>query len=307
LVPPFQELWGYKMLKAEYEAKINIVGKSIACAVLDDGTRVLTQAAVLRAFGRPKKGKEKSGTRVTDMPVFLDSNNLQPFISNELREVTNSVEYMSKNGKNILKGYKAEILPMMCDVYLEARRKGGVLTKSQEPLAIAAEILSQGLSRLGITALIDEATGYQYVRDKLALEKILEAYVNKELMKWQKRFPDEWYENLFRIRGVEWKNGSDSRPQYIGKITNDIIYDRLPKGVLSELKKKNPPDEETGRRKHKHHQFLTPNIGHPKLQEIITGTTTLMKISPNWRKFYSLLQRAFPKHGEQTAIDFDSE
>jgi hypothetical protein len=162
----------------------------------------------------------------------------------------------------------------------------------------------RGFAVVGIIALVDEATGYQYVRDNLALEKILKAYISDELMKWQKRFPDEWYENLFRLHNWEWKGREFNPPRIVGKITNEIIYERLPKGVLEELKSKNPPDEK-GNRRMRYHQWLTPEIGHPKLQEIITGTNTLMKISPNWRKFKEHLVRAFPKYGDQQEFNFD--
>ena len=47
-----------------------------------------------------------------------------------------------------------------------------------------------------------------------------------------------------------WKN----HPQLVGKITNDIVYKKLPKGVLDELNRLNPKDDK-GNRKHKHHQL----------------------------------------------------
>jgi hypothetical protein len=293
-----------KKLQAIYEAPLIIGGKKLACAVLNDGTRVISRNAIFRAFGRTKRGRALNETREPNMPSFIDAKNLKQFINNELDGVLKGVEYLSKNGKILIKGFRAEVLPMMCKVYLEARRRGDILTKSQEPVAIAAEILMEGLSTIGIIALIDEATGYQEIRDRHALEKILEAYITKELMKWQKRFPDEWYENLFRLRGWEWKGRSFNPPQYVGKITNEIIYERLPKGVLDELKIINPPNEK-GNRAHKHHQWLSPELGHPKLTEIVTGTNTLMRISPNWRKFKEHLVRAFPKYGDQYYLELD--
>jgi hypothetical protein len=295
---------GENILKATHDGFIKINEKEIACAVLEDGTRLLTQQGFLKAIGRARSAKGGTGATADNSVAFLKANNLKQFISKELEASTTPIVFKTTKGRKAF-GFKAELLPEVCSVYLEAREANKLLP-NQAHIAKMCEIIVRALANVGIIALIDEATNYQEIRDRIALQKILELYINKELMKWQKRFPDEWYENLFRIRGIEWKNRTD-RPQYIGKVTNDIIYDRLPKGIKEELKKLNPPDEETGRRKHKHHQFLTPNIGHPALQEIITGTNTLMKISPNWRKFYSMLQRAFPKHGDQTEIDFEEE
>jgi len=289
-----------KIPKAKYDGAINVGNSKIPCAVLEDGTRLLTQEGFLKAIGRSKSVKGGMGSSVDGTAAFLRATNLKPFISKELERSTTPIEFMTLKSRRAL-GFRAELLPEVCKVYLEAQ-DAGVLNYMQTHVASACNIIIRGLASVGIIALIDEATGYQEIRDKKALEKILEVYIVKELMKWQKRFPDEWYEHLFRLKNLEWKGRGFNPPQYIGRITNDIIYDRLPAGIKEELSKLNPPDEK-GQRKHRHHQFLTNNIGHPKLQEIITGTLTLMRISPNWRVFYSHLQRAFPKFGDQSNIE----
>jgi len=293
-----------KPLKITHEGILKIAQFEIPCYVTENEARVLSGRGVQSVLNLTDDtgSKQKPGSRLQRL---LNYKPLKLLIENKLSlDHLTPIKCINKGRK--INGYDATMLIDICDIIIEMKNTGINLTDRQKIIAKQAEIIIRSVAKVGIVALIDEATGYQEIRDKRALEKILEAYINKELMKWQKRFPDEWYENLFRIRGIEWKNGTD-RPSYIGRITNDIIYDRLPKGVLTELKKLNPPNEETGRRKYKHHQFLTPNIGHPKLQEIITGTNTLMKISPNWRKFYSLLQRAFPKHGDPLELDLDLE
>lgn len=94
----------------------------------------------------------------------------------------------------------------MCDVFVKAARKG-VLTHNQQHVADRAHIIMKGLARIGIAGLIDEATGYQEVRDKQALQALLDAFLRKELAAWAKRFPDEFYEHSFRLRGWQWKGG----------------------------------------------------------------------------------------------------
>ncbi|MGH6770992.1 MAG: P63C domain-containing protein [Xanthobacteraceae bacterium] len=64
---------------------------------------------------------------------------------------------------------------------------------------------------------------------------------------------------------------------FFGILTNDIIYDRLAPGVLEQLKKVNPKDEATGRRKHKNFQWLTSNAGYPKLREHLGAVIAIMK------------------------------
>jgi len=87
---------------------------------------------------------------------------------------------------------------------------------------------------------------------------------------------------MFRLRGLEYPNDTVQRPRYFGVLTNDIVYDRLAPGVLEELKKINPKHE-SGRRKHKYFQWLTTNLGYPKLREHLGSVIAIMKLSVDWR------------------------
>ena len=138
------------------------------------------------------------------MPSFIDEKNLNPYISNELRGDISPIEYISKENKEV-SGFKAEILPLLCETYLRDARKADVLTLQQMPLAVASEILLKGLSRIGIVGLIYEVTGYQEVKDRATLQAILDKYLLKEFAKWAKRFPDEFYEQMFRLKGWQWR------------------------------------------------------------------------------------------------------
>ena len=62
-------------------------------------------------------------------------------------------------------------------------------------------MLMRGLAHIGIIALVDEATGYQEVRDREALQALLDRYLRKELAAWAKKFPDDFYKEIFRLRG----------------------------------------------------------------------------------------------------------
>ncbi|MFT8649140.1 MAG: P63C domain-containing protein, partial [Bifidobacterium psychraerophilum] len=156
-------------------------------------------------------------------------------------------------------------------------------------------------------ALVDEATGYQSVRQHNELELLLSKYISEELQPWAKRFPDEFYSQMFKLKGWDYINlgAGGKKPRVVGKITNDIVYDRLPSGVLESLKKKNPSDAD-GHRKHHHHQFLTEDIGDKHLEKMIGSVITLMRASGSWSEFIRLLDRAYPKHGavqEELTLD----
>ena len=291
-----------KKLKATHQGKLEIGEIKLDCAVLEDGTRIISRNAIFRAFGRTKRGRAKSEMRVPNMPSFIDAKNLQPFISKDLRGGLTPVEYLSITNRDMT-GFNAEILPMMCDLYLEAREKE-ILTKHQLRLAIAAEILLRGFAKIGIIALIDEATGYQYIRDRIALQKILDKYLTDEWAKWTKTFPDEYYKELFKLRGIQYPPISMKRPQYVGHWTNDIIYSRLAPKVLTTLKDKNPRQPDTGHRKRRHHQYFTRDYGHPALKEHLSNVVFLMKGCTKWDDFKRRLNRARPKYGDTIPIDF---
>lgn len=292
------------ILKATHEGKITIGENELAVAVLEDGTRVITQSAVFKAFGRTKRGRMKDDIRVPNMPAFIDANNVQPYINQDLRAVLNTITYLSKNG-NESTGYDANILPLMCKMYLDARQEK-VLKIAQLPLARASEILLLGLSKIGITALVDEATGYQYEREKDALQIILKAFINEELLKWQKMFPDTFYFEIFRLNKWDYTvNGINKRPGVIGKWTKELIYKQLPKGVLEELKLKTPKSE-LGNYTARFFQSLTPDIGHPALTAQIYKVIGIMNISNTWDEFKNSFNRMVDRANGQVELNFEA-
>jgi hypothetical protein len=290
--------------KATHTGEIKIGSAVIPCAVLEDGTRVLTQWGFLRAIGRSGRPAAGRGSDVEKVAPFLALENLKPYIDTALEDSTKPVLFrVPKGGKAY--GYRAEILPKVCEVYLRAR-DDRVLLKSQMKFAVACDILIRGLAHIGIIALVDEATGFQEIRDRKALEKILERWIAKELLPWTKTFPDEFYQWMFKLNGWPYDPSSVKRPQLIGKWTNDFVYDRLEVGVLDELRKQTPRDEK-GRLKDKLHQRLTHDLGHPKLREHLAGVVALMRVAPNWHRFKYMLNRAYPKKGSTLELELDEK
>ena len=296
-----------KIPQATHIGELKIGDVTISCAVLEDGTRVLSQASFLRAIGRvanPRNARERVDDTFVQLPVFLASENLKPFISEELINSSKSVIFKpttaSRSGISI--GYKAEILPQVCNVFLEAN-DAKALRSNQLHIYQRCKMLMRGFAIVGITALVDEATGYQEVRDKLALQAILDKFLRIEYARWAKRFPDEFYKEMFRLKGWEWNVAKVKRPSVVGRYTNDLVYERILPTLLKELQNLNPKDEK-GHRKHKHHQWLTDEVGHPKLQEHIYAILGLMRASVNWEQFYRMLQRAFPKFGSSRFLPF---
>jgi hypothetical protein len=272
------------------------------CYVLDDETRVITQGDFLEALGRHRKAnvrKEEDGGE-EQLPAILQGKALKPFITSELREKSRPIKFRTTDG-SMANGYRAEILPMVCEMYLKAR-DAGTLDRQQVHVAEQAEILMRALAHVGIIALVDEATGFQEFRARAALAEIFEAFIAKELRKWVKRFPVEFFRQLCRLRGVAFRE--DLRfPPYFGHYINDLVYSRLAPGVLDSLKQVNPREEETGRRRHRHHQWLTDDVGDPRLREHLTLVIGLMRASDTYEGFYKLLERAAKKFREAPLFD----
>ena len=293
--------WSAHLSEATHEGDLKVAGFDLPVAVLSDGTRLMISRAFMTALGRPWKGSYKRA----GLPNFIDAKNLAPFINDDLYKALEPIEFINKRGQKVL-GYRAELLQMVCDVYLDARKALNVLTPAQERVAEQAEILIRGFARVGIIALVDEATGYQRDRATDALARILEKFIAKELQPWVKTFPDEFYQELFRLRKLEFPREKVKRPQYFGHLTNDIIYKRLAPGILEELKN-SAPKAPSGRRRGTLQQKLTPDVGHPKLREHLASVTTIMALSDDYEDFKRKLNKRHPRYAENMAFDFDND
>lgn len=286
--------WGLE--QATHSGVLTVGTMSFPCSVLSDGTRILTQSDFMTGMGMYYSGwvaKNKVGGATTDLPHFLNFKSLTPFIDRHLGDLKSVVvKYRTERG-SIAHGIKAETIPKICEVWLDADEEVR-LGDRQKEIAKNAKIIMRALAHVGIVALVDEATGYQEVRNKEALRALLDAFLQKEFAAWAKRFPDEFYREIFRLRGWEWNKLSVKRPILVGKLTNDIVYERLAPGVREELESRNPKDEK-GRRKSTHHQWLTEDVGHPALAQHLHAIIGLMRASSSWKQFHDLLDKAFPK------------
>jgi hypothetical protein len=291
---------------------VKVGNRELQCYVLDDDddpTRVLTQADFLVALGRHRKANVRDEGGEEHIPPILQGKAIKPFITQELLEKSRPIKFRLPSGV-MASGYRAEILPMVCDTYLKAR-DAGKLPHNQLHVAKQAEILIRALAHVGIIALVDEATGYQNVRAKDALTRILEEFIAKELQPYVPTFQDAYYKEIFRLRGLDFPQDTVKRPQYFGVLTNDIVYKRLAPGVLEELKSVTPRLG-SGRHKDKLFQRLTANKGYPKLREHLGAVVTMMQLSENWHDFMAKLDRLRPRldikqltKGRQLSFDYD--
>jgi hypothetical protein len=292
-----------KLPTITHEGKVTIGDVEIPCYVTADGSRVLSARALQIALNMTEDVRGAPGDRVdrllahkTLSPLILKGRTVAQFQPIKCR--------YSGNPKPI-NGYGADVLADICEGMLVARKLGLLKNERHQMIAEQCEILLRGFARVGIIALIDEATGYQKDRAKNALAEILEKFVAKELQPWVKTFPAGYYEHLFRLYGIKFppEGKPQWRPSFFGHITNNVVYDRIAPELLPELKKLATKAE----RKARLHQCLTSDIGHPKLREHLASIVTLLKISSTPEQFKSLVDQVHPRFGDTYSIDFTME
>jgi len=289
----------------------------IECYVTKDKKRFLSLRGTARALNLRGAGS-------TAIARNLKSQWLQGYLSEGLKKwladlESNNIEILSGEGvrKNIIP-LEAELFVDICKAYVNAQRDhlflnnktGKVLEKwtRQNEIADRLYMMMSAFAKIGIIALIDEITGYQEERDRNELEKLLALYLSEERLAWARMFPDEFYKQIYRLRNWSYPTGNKTkRTPLLGKITNELVYEKLPEGVLDELRKRNPVMPTTKRRRWKFTQFLSYDLGQPDLRNHLLQLVTIMRVSPNWSKFKRLFARAFPTGPEQTELEFMEE
>lgn len=285
--------------KVSYRGELKIGDIVMPCYVLDDKTRVLSGRGLQDALALvdDAPNNQKAGSR---LPRLFNNKSLQPFLFKDLTQGHyNPIECY--DGSTKINGYNAELLADICDSVLEARKAGVINTPRMKIIAEQCELLSRAFMRVGITALVDEATGYQEEREKNDLAKIFEAFVAKELQPWIKTFPNDYYKELFRLYDLPYPPEKETfRPQFFGKVTNKIIYKKLAPEILPELKKQASKYAKSTRL----HQVLTPEKGHPDLLKLVSSVTTIMKLSKTKEEFFEKVDMIHPDFSPNYVFDY---
>jgi hypothetical protein len=258
-----------------FRGTVRIGDMDIECHVLSDERRVFTQREVVRVLSH---GRESG-----NLARYLARN---PLYTNQFSAGL-TIDFRVPGSPTISNGYEATLLIEICELYLEARRQK-LLKPSQLKLAIQSEIIMRSCAKVGIIALIDEATGFQQVRKKRALQIKLQAFIAEEMQDWAQMFPPEFWFELARLEGVHYS--PRNRPLRWGKYVMAFVYDSIDKDMGKALRTINP-DPSYGKNDH---QLLT-DFGRQQVHDQIQKVATIMKLCENMKDFRQKFDRVFKK------------
>lgn len=273
----------------------------IECYVTDDRRRLMSLRGTARAIGLNDNNSRA-------LLRNLQSKWIQPYLSHQLEEwiFRASEDKLARIGvKNApaIVPFEANMFVDVCKAYIMAKNDKNIPATKVETADRLLWIMT-AFAKVGIDSIVDEITGYQEERQNDELQRLLGKYISEEFLEWTKTFPDEFYEQLFRLRGWS-KFGEMGRkmPGVVGYWTNDVVYARLPHGVLEELKAKTPKSE-AGNKLMRYHQSLSEDHGVKHLEKHLVAVIALMKSSDDWNQFLYFLDRSYQRRGQQIMREF---
>jgi hypothetical protein len=188
------------------------------------------------------------------------------------------------------RGISAESFVEICRAYVAAFDANALTTERQKEIAIKAAMFVAACAKVGLIAMIDEATGYQYERASDALQLKLRLFLAEEMRKWEKTFPDQLWEQFGRL--TSWKGSIHSRPKYWGNLVMEFVYENLDPDVAEWLRQ-NAPRPQHGQN---YHQWLSEQYGLKKLVEHIWKVIGIASTCTTIDELREHLQRIYGKN-----------
>lgn len=294
-------------LYAKYSADktpLRLGSVELPCYVLNNGMRVFSGRGIQKAIGADEQASGQWLARFVKSPAI--SGRFMAGISEAFNNPVKFRRNTSGGSQSATYGYEATLLIDLCTAIIDAY-DGREETVGEEYYN-HAKIILKAVAKVGIIALVDEATGYdkEKARAKDELQKFLAVFINQEAAKWIKTFDDTFFEDVYKMRNWTWEKAT-AKPSFIGKIINDTVYERIAPAVYEELRRLNPKLG-SGNRRYKFHQFLTSDVGRPMLKTHLAIIHSLAVASGyNWARFMHLLDKAHPKQYQQLSLFEDFE
>lgn len=268
-----------------FHGPLDIGNVQLECHVLNDGRRVLSQTEFVRVMS----GGRKRGS----LRPYLQKH---PLVDEDLF-AGRTIEFKMPQNPQTAIGYEATLLVELCEAYLQADEQG-LLKPNQRGLAKQAGIVMRACAKVGIIALIDEATGYEKFREKRALQVKLQLFIADEMQEWARMFPEEFFYELARLEGVHYS--ARHRPLRWGQYIMHFVYRAVDKDVAKELKSRTPNPHF----RENLHQWLR-GPGRQTVHDHIQGVIAVMKTCESMPEFKRRFDKAFKPYFQTDLFDLD--
>ena len=266
---------------AKHPGLLDLGGAELDVYVLDTGERVIALNKAVHAITHREGG---------NLGEYIGVSALKPFIDKDL-VLGETIDYAVPGTQFRGRGISAERFLEVCQAYVSALQANALTSERQREIAINCSILLASCAKVGLIALIDEATGYQEIREEDVLQVKLRAFIAEELRAWEKTFPDEIWEEFGRL--TNWQGSLRSRPKYWGKLVIELIYDTLDPDVASYLRENRPP---TGIR---WHQRLTENYG---VRQLVSRCYEIVGLAKSCQTMSELRKKVEHHYGKQQML-----
>jgi hypothetical protein len=276
-----------KLPKAKWMGVLPMGEAELPVFVLDNGVRVISRTGATGLLTDKKGGGNlESYLRVEALEGYIPPDLPGLSIEFELEEVVN---------KRVV-GFSAETFIEICRAYVKALSDGVLGTDRQREIAVKASMFLASCAKVGLIALIDEATGYQYDRAVDALTVKLKAFLADEMREWEKTFPNDLWIEFGRL--TKWKGSVTQRPKYWGHLVTELVYGYLDSDVTKWLKD-NHPQPRHGRN---WHQWLSEQYGLQKLVQHIYILIGVAKTCHNMRELREKMAEMYGKGPVQLTL-----
>jgi hypothetical protein len=267
--------------RAEWAGVLPLGDNELPCYVLSDGRRVISRTGATASLTGRGSGNLESYVRIGPLQPFLPADFADHMIEFTLEGVTHKT----------VRGITAESFCDLCTAYVSALEAGALQSDRQREIAAHAGMFLAASAKVGLLALIDEATGYQFDRAEDALRFKLRVFLDEEMRKWEKTFPDQLWAEFARLTNYRGKTNSQ-RPKYWGKLVNELVYGYLDPDVANWLKEHAPKP----RHGQNYHQWLSGQYGLKRLTEHLW---TLVGMAAACHNMPELRRRMAERFGRQ--------
>ncbi|MBZ5570013.1 MAG: P63C domain-containing protein [Acidobacteriia bacterium] len=280
--------------KAKLWGELQIGEKLLPCYHLANDVRVFSLKGVVVSLIETEGGQLAEYIKVKSLRDFLP-NDLVPAENDQIPALIQ----FDTGGEGFTKyawGLPVEKFIDLCEAYSRAAETAGNLTERQVRIAINANAFLRACAKVGIIALVDEATGYQAQRPLDELQLKLKLFLAEEMRKWEKTFPDDLWVQFGRL--TNWKGTLHQRPKYWGKLVMELIYEYLDPDVAQWLRDNAPKPI------HGQNYFLWMNEQYG-LKKLIEHIWKVIGIASTCSDMEELRKRMQELYGKRPGFQFE--